>query len=44
LVSTTSSDGSDSHCELSMLRMKADTRVDDCATPRISMRLPDCFR
>ena len=27
-----------------MLRMNADTRVLDCATPRISKRVPVCFR
>src|SRR5579883_3387734 len=33
VVSTTSSAGLRSHCEPSMLRMKADTRVEDCAMP-----------
>src|SRR5690606_24819367 len=42
-VSTTSSAGSRSQGEPSMLRMNADTRVLDCASPLISMRVPLCL-
>ena len=44
LVSTTCSDGSDSHSELSILRMNVETRVLDWATPRISILTPFCLR
>src|SRR6202034_407704 len=45
-VCTTSSSGLRSHCEASMLRMKVETRVLDCATPsnfrRLTEPLPIC--
>src|SRR5690606_6368537 len=41
-VSMTSSAGSRSQSESSMLRMNAETRVLDCASPLISMRWPVC--
>src|SRR5262249_47009412 len=43
VVCTTSSSGLRSHCEPSMLRMKEETRVEDCATPSNFSRMPFCF-
>src|SRR5579863_658098 len=43
LVWTTSSSGSRSHCEAEMLRISADTRVEDCATPSSFSLVPLCL-
>src|ERR1700720_4782230 len=43
VVCTTSSSGLRSHCEPSMLRMKEETRVLDCATPSNLSRLAVCL-